>query len=150
MAKKRTARKPKTTLFVLDASVTLVWAFEDETDAYAEAVADSLVDVRAVTPGLWHLEVANSLLVGERRKRTTEAKVAQFLGLLQTLPISVDEETSLRAWQDTLRLARAHSLSVYDATYLELALRRGLPLATIDDRLKSAAAEVGVVDFTPG
>jgi len=149
MAKKRTARQPKTKLFVLDASVTLVWAFEDETDDYAEAVADSLAEVHAVTPGLWHLEVANSLLVGERRKRTTEAKVAQFLGLLQTLPISVDEETSLRAWQDTLRLARAHSLSVYDATYLELALRRGLPLATIDDRLKSAAAAVGVVEFTP-
>src|SRR5579871_5679457 len=110
MAKKRTARRPKTKLFVLDASVTLVWAFEDETDAYAETVADSLANVPAVTPALWHLEVANSLLVGERRKRTTEAKVAQFLTLLQSLPIGVDEETSLRAWQDTLRLARAHGL----------------------------------------
>ena len=149
MAKKKKPVQPKATQFVLDSSVTLVWAFEDETDTYAEAVADSLPDVQAVVSALWPLEVANALLVGERRKRTTEAKVAQFLALLETFPISVDDETHVRAWQDTLHLARSHSLSVYDATYLELALRRGLPLASLDDGLKNAAAAAGVPVFKP-
>jgi len=149
MAKKAKAGKAKTRPFVLDATVTLAWAFEDETDAYAEAVADSLTDRQAVVPALWPLEVANALLVGERRKRTTEAKVAQFLTLLQGLPVLVDDETALRAWQETLQLARAHSLSVSDAAYLELAVRRGLPLATLDGQLKMALATVGVPEFKP-
>jgi len=137
MAKKTKARKPpKPREFVLDASLTVVWAFEDETDAYAEAVADSFPDAQALVPGLWPLEVANALLMGERRKRITEAKVANFLTLLQALPISLDDETTLRAWQNTLHLARAHNLSVYDAAYLELAVRRSLPLASLDDELR--------------
>jgi predicted nucleic acid-binding protein len=149
MAKKAKARKPRPRAFVLDGSVTLVWAFEDETDAYAEAVADSFASAQAVVPALWPLEVANGLLVGERRKRITEAKVAPFLALLKILPIAVDDETALRAWQETLHLARAHQLSVYDAAYLEVAVRRGLPLATLDDDLKAAAAAVGVGEYRP-
>lgn len=149
MAKRAKASKPKAKGFVLDGSITLVWAFEDETDAYAEAVADSLANVPATVPAVWPLEVANALLMGERRKRTTEAKVAQFLALLQTLPISVDDETALRAWQDTLHLARLHDLTVYDAAYLELAVRLGLPLASLDDKLKAAAVSAGVAEFKP-
>ena len=149
MAKKTKPSKPAVRAFVLDGSVTMVWAFEDETDAYAEAVADGLVRVPAVVPALWPLEVANALLVAERRQRTTEAKVAQFLALLQSLPISVDGETALRAWPDTLHLARAHKLSVYDAAYLELAVRRGLPLASLDGDLRAAAAAVGVPEYQP-
>jgi predicted nucleic acid-binding protein len=147
MARTRRTRKSKPTAFVLDGSITLAWAFEDETDAYAEQVADLLAEVPAVVPTVWPLEVANALLVGERRKRTTEAKVGQFLTLLATLPIRVDEQTTLRAWQETLQLARTHTLSVYDAAYLELALRRGLPLASLDAKLKTAAAAVGVAEF---
>lgn len=149
MAKKKKASQAKPRGFVLDASLTLVWAFEDETDAYAEAVADSLPNAQAVVPALWPLEVANSLVAGERKKRTTEAKVAQFLTLLQALPISVDDETVVRAWQDTLHLARSHNLSLYDAAYLELSVRRGLPLASLDADLKAAAATAGVAEFHP-
>ena len=89
------------------------------------------------------------MLVGERRKRITEAKVAQFLTLLQSLPITVDDETDLRAWQETLHLARLHDLSVYDAAYLEVAVRLGLPLASLDDKLKAAAAAAGVPEYKP-
>lgn len=149
MAKKKKPGKPKPTRFVLDGSVTIVWAFEDETDPYAEAVADSLEDVPAIVPALWRLEVANALLVGERRSRITEAKVAQFLTLLKCLPISVDDETALRAWPDTLSLARLHDLTVYDAAYLELAVRLGLPLASLDTQLKEAAAAAGVPEYEP-
>jgi predicted nucleic acid-binding protein len=147
MGKKKGKAKPRE--FVLDCSVAVAWFFEDETDAYAEAVQDSLATASAVVPALWPLEVGNALLVGERRRRTTEAKVTTFLTLLQALPIAVDDETTTRAWQETLQLARAQNLSLYDATYLELALRRGLPLASLDSKLKAAAAAVGVAEYRP-
>jgi predicted nucleic acid-binding protein len=147
MAKKKGGGKARA--FVLDCSITLAWFFEDEADAYAEAVQDSLATASALVPGLWPLEVANALLVGERRKRTTEAKATKFLTLLKSLPITTDEETGTRAWQETLHLARSHNLSAYDAAYLELALRRGLALATLDERLKTAAKAVGVPEYRP-
>jgi predicted nucleic acid-binding protein len=133
--------------FVLDGSVTMVWGFEDEDDEYAEAILDRMPGLQAYVPALWHLEVANALIVGERRGRTTPADAAHFLAILGAFPITVDDETIARAWSDTMHLARAHQLSAYDAAYLELALRRGLPLATLDDRLKAAAAVVGVPLF---
>jgi predicted nucleic acid-binding protein len=147
MAKRKGKAKPAT--FVLDGSVTVAWFFEDEADAYAEAVEDSLTEATAVVPSLWRLEVANALLMGERRKRTTEAKVTQFLVLVGALPISVDDETVARAWSETLNLARAQNLSVYDAAYLEVAERRGLPLATLDAPLKAAARAIGVAEYRP-
>lgn len=130
--------------FVLDGSVTMVWGFDDEADAYAESILDRMPDLQAHVPGLWPLEVANVLLVGERRRRMTPADTSRFLAILEAFPIAVDDETVTRAWADTTHLARAHNLSAYDAAYLELALRRGLPLATLDDKLKAAAAAVGV------
>jgi predicted nucleic acid-binding protein len=142
MARKKS--KAKTEAFVLDCSLTVAWFFEDEVDAYAQAVEDSLPTASAVVPALWPLEVANALLMGERRKRATEAKVTTFLGLLKSLPIVLDDETAVRAWNGSIQLARNHQLLVYDASYLELALRRGLPLATLDDRLKAAADAAGV------
>lgn len=147
MAKRKTRARREA--FVLDCSLTLAWFFEDEADAYAESVEDALTSTAAIVPALWPLEVANGLLVGERRKRTTEAKVTQFLALLRALPIAIDDETAGRAWQETLQLARAHELSAYDAAYLELAVRRGLPLATLDDALRAAAAAVGVAEYEP-
>jgi predicted nucleic acid-binding protein len=86
--------------------------------------------------------------VGERRKRGTEAQATTFLARLEPLPI-IDNETDARAWSETIRLARAHTLSVYDAAYLEVAMRIGLPLASLDDQLKAAAMAVGVPLFTP-
>jgi predicted nucleic acid-binding protein len=147
MAKRKSKEKPGA--FVLDGSITVAWFFEDETNTYAESVEDALARAAAVVPALWPLEVANALLVGERRKRTTEAKVTQFLALVTSLPIAIDDETAARAWQESLQLARAHHLSVYDAAYLELALRRGLPLATLDDPLKAAATAIGVSEYKP-
>jgi predicted nucleic acid-binding protein len=91
--------------------------------------------------------VANALLMGERRQRSTEAQAAKWLTYLGFLPIAVDDETNDRAWGEVLSLARAHRLSAYNAAYLELALRRGLPLATLDDKLKAAASAGGVQAF---
>lgn len=148
MAKKQQS-KPKAKAFLLDCSMTVAWFFEDEVNPYAQAVEDSLAASSAVVPVHWSLEVANALLMGERRKRTTEAKVTTFLALLQSLPITIDDETVLRVWQESLSLARTHQLSVYDAAYLELALRRGLPMATLDDALKAAASVCGVPEYNP-
>lgn len=147
MSKKK--HKSTAEAFVLDCSLTAAWFFEDEADAYAQAVEDSLASVAAIVPALWPLEVANALLMGERRKRATEAKVTTFLGLLQDLPIAIDDETAGHAWHETIHLARTHQLSAYDAAYLELAVRRRLPLASLDGPLKAAAKAVGVLTFTP-
>jgi predicted nucleic acid-binding protein len=143
------AKKTAAAEFVVDCSVALAWCFPDEKAPYPQAVLDSLATARAVVPALWHLEVANCLLVGERRKRSTEADTVSWLSFLSSLPLAVDDETVGRAWSDVLHLARAHGLSAYDAAYLELALRRGLPLATLDDKLKAAAQAIGVAEYTP-
>jgi len=130
--------------FVLDCSLTMAWCFDDEATPYTDGVRDQLADVRAIVPMLWPLEVANATIVGERRKRLDEARTLRFFALLSGLPIIIDEETATRAWSETLHLARAHNLSAYDAAYLELAIRRGLPLASLDDKLKAAAKSAGV------
>lgn len=145
MAKKK--KTPKS--FVLDASLALAWCFPDEKADFTGAVLDALAEVSAWVPSLWPLEVANALLMSERRKRSTEADTVNWLGFLQGLPIHVDEETSGKAWADTLHLARTHNLTVYDAAYLELAMRRGLPVATLDGILLAAMKTVGVVTFQP-
>jgi predicted nucleic acid-binding protein len=137
-------RRKKVRDFVVDSSVALAWCFPDEHAPYPQAVLDSLAAASAYVPALWHLEVANALLVGERRGRCTLADTATWLGFLASLPIMVDGETVARAWDDTLPLARTHNRSAYDGAYLELARRRGLPLATLDGPLKAAANAVGV------
>jgi predicted nucleic acid-binding protein len=129
---------------VLDSSIAIAWCFPDEKDAYSQSVLDALADRAAVVPYLWHLEVANTLIVGERRKRSTQADTAAWMRFLSGLPITVDEETRVHAFGDITNLSRAHNLSAYDAAYLELAMRRGLPLASLDAPLKTAAQAVGV------
>jgi predicted nucleic acid-binding protein len=116
----------------------MAWCFEDEADGYADAILGKLESAEAVVPSLWPLEVANVLLVGERRKRLSEASSSRFVELLRSLPITIDEETSRRAMGAIL------SLSAYDAAYIELAMREGLALATLDKRLASAASQSGV------
>jgi predicted nucleic acid-binding protein len=135
--------------FVLDASVAVAWFFEDEGDAYTEAVENSLERAVAVVPALWSLEVTNALLVGERRGRTTADKVTRFMHLLAALPVTVDDQTNARAFHDVLAIAREQNLSAYDAAYIELASRRGLPLATLDARLQAATTAVGVSVYMP-
>jgi predicted nucleic acid-binding protein len=132
---------------VVDGSVAVAWCFPDEKGEYPQSVLDSLATAGAVVPSLWSLEVANALLMGERRKRSTPEETAKSVQFLESLPITVDEATAPQAFRQTLHLARAHNLSAYDASYLELAMRRGLPLATLDEKLKSAAAVVGVPLF---
>jgi predicted nucleic acid-binding protein len=135
--------------FVLDNSVVMAWGFDDEADPYADNLLGLIPMARAFVPSLWPLEVANVLLVGERRQRITAADTARFLSLLDTFPITVDDETTAHAWVETLALARAQNLSAYDAAYLELAMRRGLPLATLDAKLKATATAVGVSLYSP-
>jgi predicted nucleic acid-binding protein len=129
---------------VIDSSVALAWCFPDEQGPYPQSVLDSLATAGAVVPSLWPLEVANALLMGERRKRSTPDETLKSVRFLDALPITQDDATGAQAFGYTLHLARAHSLSAYDAVYLELAMRRGLPLATLDDKLKTAAGAVGV------
>jgi predicted nucleic acid-binding protein len=147
MAKK--ASKKKIQEFVLDCSVTLAWYFKDEANEYANSVRRSLSRADAIVPALWPLEVANILVLGELRRRSTEAEASKWLRYLQMLPIRVDEETAARAWSDILHVARSYELSAYDAAYLELAIRLGLPLASLDDKLKAAAASAGAAEYKP-
>lgn len=130
--------------FVLDASVALAWSFRDEQNTYAHWMLRRLEDDPAVVPVVWLLEVANGLLVAERRGRFTAADVAQVCGALADLPIEWSDLTLDQALGPVLDLARAHGLSAYDAAYLELAMREGLPLATQDDALRVAAERAGV------
>jgi predicted nucleic acid-binding protein len=145
----RKVKKSTAAEFVLDGSLALAWYFKDEADPYADAVAARFPVARAAVPVVWPLEIANAVLTGERRQRSTPAQAAKWLAYLSSLPIAVDDETSSRAWVEVLSLAREHCLSAYDAAYLELAVRRGLPLATLDDKLKGAASAAGVPRFTP-
>ncbi len=130
--------------FVLDCSVTMSWCFEDEVTLDTEKILEALSRSEAIVPSLWPLEVSNVLLVAERRRRLKEADSARFLSLLNSLPIVVDQDTTYKAFSTTLLLAREHHLSAYDATYIELAMREGIPFATLDLTLRKAAKKVGV------
>jgi predicted nucleic acid-binding protein len=133
------------TELVLDCSATLPWIFGDEATPASESLLDDLTNgARAWVPSLWHLEVANVMLGAIRRKRIDQAGVEAFLTQLGAYDIRVDGETVSRAWTKTLDLAQQHRLSSYDAAYLELALRRGLPLASTDSELVAAARAAGV------
>ncbi len=132
---------------VLDASVAVAWAFADEADAYAERVLESLAEVEALVPALWPLEVGNAMVMAERRGRLQEAETVHFLALLAELPISVEVLRPEQVWGEIVTLARAQQLSTYDVTYLHLAMRRGLPLATNDLPLRQAAARCGVAIY---
>jgi len=130
--------------FVLDASVALAWCFRDERNAYAHRVLRRLDDEPAVVPNIWLLEVANGLLIAERRGRLSRAEVTQVGGVIADLPITWRETSLEQALGSVLDLAGTHELSAYDAAYLELAMREGLPLATQDNALRAAAKRVGV------
>ena len=125
---------------VLDCSITLAWVYSDETTDAVREVFDALRQAGAWVPGLWRLEVANVLEMNVRRKRHTAGFRDSTLADLAQLPIQVGAETDRQAWGETLRLAERHQLTLYDAAYLELALRRNLPLATLDEDLRRAAA----------
>lgn len=147
MSKAKGIAPPATDRLVIDSSIALAWCFTDEQGDYPRSVLDALATQTAIVFHLWHLEIANVLLVGERRNRCSQADTAHWLAFLAGLPIVIDHETDARSWHETLHLARAYALSAYDAAYLELAIRRGLLLATLDTKLKAAAISVGVSLF---
>lgn len=124
---------------VLDTSATIAWVYAGETSRPVRAVFDQVTESGAWVPGLWRLEIANVLEMGVRRGRHDAAFREMTLADLALLSIQVDPHTNDRAWGATIRLAERHRLTVYDAAYLELALRRGLPLATLDRELRVAA-----------
>ena len=127
--------------FVLEASITACWAFDDEDHPDAGMAFDRIRSEEAVVPCLWWFEVRNILLVSERRQRIAESETIAFLRNLSLLRIRMDRSPDGDA---VLRLARTHRLSVYDAAYLELAQRENLPLAALDGDLRRAAASEGV------
>lgn len=129
-------------MFVVDASVTMAWCFEDEATEATDAVLDRLRSERALVPAIWPLEVANVLLVAQRRGRVSEAQIGRFVRLLAQLPVDVDETGPDIA--SLVALGRTHALSSSDASYLLLAERAGLPLATLDEPLTRAATRAGV------
>ena len=130
--------------FVIDNSVVMAWCFEDEISPYADSILDSLENTTAIVPSIWPLEVGNVLLVAERKKRLSAAASNKFISLLSELPIIVDQEPPDRMIREIFSLARKYQLSTYDASYLDLAIKRELPIATLDDRLIAVAKKINV------
>jgi len=129
---------------VIDASLTIAWYFDDETTAATDSILDRVSEAGAVVPTLWRLEVANAFQTALRRQRVTALYRDQSLAELSRMPITIDPETETCAWSTTLRLAERFALTLYDAAYLELAQRRGLPLATLDRDLRTAGSALGM------
>lgn len=131
--------------WVFDASIAMAWCFDDEKTAATETLLERLQTEAAVVPGLWHLEVANVLTQAMRKKaRLTVAQRTQFRALLNSAAITVDTLTQAQAWTATLALADQYALTTYDAAYLELAIRLGAELATLDQDLRAAAQRAGI------
>ena len=134
----------------MDASVVMSWCFEDEANRYTDGVLGSLEKSEAIVPAIWPLEIGNVLVVAERGKRLTEADSARFLSLLGELPIRIEQETRERMMGEVLAAAREFGISTYDASYLDLAMRQGLPIATKDAGLRKAAKRARVEIFRAG
>lgn len=133
--------------FVLDASITLAWCFSDEATPKSVSILEQLETSTAFVPTLWPLEVGNVLIGAERRKRITYSQIAEFIALLEGLNIRHDDETSARGFHEILSLSYSEKLTTYDAAYLELAMRLGLPLVSKDSQLCSVATRLGVAVY---
>ena len=133
---------------VVDNSVVMAWCFEDEASDYSDVVLEAVAVSEIVVPPIWPLEVANVLLVAERKKRLRRAESRRFIELLERLGFEVEPQYSSRIWDDVLSAARKYHLSSYDASYIELAERRAVPLATVDKGLLSALKRSTAQRFT--
>ena len=131
-------------MFVVDASVALAWCFGDEDSDAADAALEALVDGEAVAPAIWPFEVANALRTAEKRGRLDLSDAGRVRSLLLALPVEVEGIDLGAALGEVAEVARTLDLTAYDAAYLALAARRGLPLATVDDRLRRAAVAAGI------
>jgi len=129
---------------VIDSSITLAWFFEDERNESADAVMRQVAESGAVVPSLWRLEIANALQAALRRQRIDAAFRDASIADLRSFPIAIDSDTDRHAWGATLELAVRCQLTLYDAAYLELAHRLRLPLATLDQQLRSACRVIGI------
>ncbi len=131
--------------FVLDASLTMAWCFESDANEYTEGILARMENgEEALVPTLWRLEVVNALLKSKRQGKVTAERAAKFLAELRGFAIEVDDEAPARADNEIFQLGLKHQLSSYDAAYLELAIRRKLPLATEDNNLILAAKATAV------
>lgn len=135
--------------FVVDNSVVISWLFRDEANNYADAVLNRLSVATAHVPSIWPLEVLNVLLTAGRRKKISQADSARYLTLLGQLPIIVEYEPPQNIMTILLSLGRENNLTSYDASYLDLAMRNGYPIATLDKKLIEAAEDVDVTVFSP-
>jgi predicted nucleic acid-binding protein len=131
--------------FVLAASVTLSWAFEGEATGLTRSILKSLETVQAVVPALWSFEIVSGLYAAEGRGRIDSSAQNVFLERLRVLPIAIEHRPASWLGLQILPIARRFRISAHDAAYLELAIREGLPLATLDEELARAASEAGVV-----
>jgi predicted nucleic acid-binding protein len=132
---------------VIDASVALAWCFPDVASDYADGVLVALEDRTVMVPAIWPVEITNALLVGERRKRIRQPEVQRFVELLKGLTIVEDGQPFADTVSNILPLAREYDLSAYDAAYLDVAVRHGAPLATLDGALQKAAHAAGIKIF---
>lgn len=133
---------------VIDGSTALGFLLTDEQPESASRALDALESgASAFVPAHWCMEVANGLIMAERRQRASQAEITEALNLVAALPVMTDELTAQRAFSDTAALARQYGLTIYDAAYLELAMRRGAALATTDGALIKAAQAAGVALF---
>jgi predicted nucleic acid-binding protein len=136
-------------MFILDCSITMAWLFEDEKTRYTEEILKQLTEqAKAIVPPLWYLEVNNVLLVAERRGRVTVAQTQHFWTVLHQLPIVMQNPQANYDTNSILNLGRQYQLSAYDATYLDLAIKLNLPLASLDKTLLKAAQEAGVAVYS--
>jgi predicted nucleic acid-binding protein len=131
-------------MMVIDASVTLAWCFDDESSDLADDVLARLEKTEGLVPSIWPLEVANGLRTAERRGRLTRSEIPRLGRLLGALPVRIERIELVPALGEVLDLARAHDLTAYDAAYLDVALRFGLPMGTVDLRLARACVSAGV------
>lgn len=130
--------------FVLDASIALSWCFADEATEKTTALLDRLEQETAIVPAIWPLEIGNILLSAQRRKRISYADMMQFLEMFKNINIQIDLETMNKCFNEITSLAYSEQLTTYDAAYLELAIRTGLPLATKDQQLLTAGRRLGI------
>ncbi|MDM8007655.1 MAG: type II toxin-antitoxin system VapC family toxin [Phycisphaerae bacterium] len=130
--------------FVVDSSMAMAWCFEDEATPATRRLLEQMGIEAAAVPAWWYLEITNVLVLAQRKKRISPAKVAQFIALVESFDLEVDDQAPSRAFGHLLPLCRSHELTSYDAMYLDLALRRQLPLASLDDDLRAAAKAVGI------
>jgi predicted nucleic acid-binding protein len=130
--------------FVVDSSMALSWCFEDERTPATQALLERVGESGAAAPQHWPLEVLNGLMMAERRQRVDAPRRRQLADFLRDLPITLDPDTTIQVWGTTQGLAERFRLTVYDAAYLELAHRKRLSLASLDQDLSKAATALGV------